>query len=137
MSRTGRQGLFAGVAVVLFAVAGYSLFAGRNSVTVGRESTVSGICLACKAEGEVTCPRIEQPPYRCPKCGERAFLPWLVCNDCNKRFVPALLPADGSGPRRMRANPVCPSCGSSSVTQFFPNLPDMQPAGDAPLPKWP
>jgi DNA-directed RNA polymerase subunit RPC12/RpoP len=137
VSKGPRQLVFGLIIVIGFGAAAYSLFGRRSGPTIAREFTETGICLSCKTEGEVTYPRGEVAPHRCPKCGAQAFYPYYFCFDCKKRFVPALVQRQPGEPLRLPLGIACTSCGSSNVSPFLPNEPDYEPVGDAPLPKWP
>jgi DNA-directed RNA polymerase subunit RPC12/RpoP len=134
-----QRNLILGVIIVIgFGAAAYSfVFRGRRDATAATQFTEAGVCLSCKTEGEVTYPRQEAAPHKCPKCGTPAFYPWYFCFDCQKRFVPALVRRDPGGPLRLPLGIACTSCGGTNVSVFLPNQADYRPSGDAPLPKWP
>ena len=137
MSTGSRQLLLLGIVIVAFGGAGYSIFGRKSGPSVAKEFTETGVCLSCKAEGEVTYPRAEVAPHRCPKCDAQAFYPFYFCFECKKRFVPALVQRQAGEPLRLPLGVACTSCGGSNVSPFLPNQPEYEPAGDAPLPKWP
>jgi Zn ribbon nucleic-acid-binding protein len=126
------------VALGAFGIAAYLVF-GRSASTVqiGKNFTEAGVCLSCKAEGQVSYPREEPAPHRCPKCGEQAFYPYYFCNDCKYRFVPPLVAGPAGTPPGLPLGAVCPRCQSSSVGPWFADQPGYEPEGTMPLPKWP
>ena len=126
------------VALLAFGIAGYLVF-GRSSrvVEIAKNFTEYGVCLSCKAEGQVTYPREEIAPHRCPKCGQQAFYPYYYCNDCKYRFVPALVNAGADSPPRIPLSIICTHCRSESTSPWFADDRAYEPAGTMPLPKWP
>jgi DNA-directed RNA polymerase subunit RPC12/RpoP len=137
VSKGSRQLLLTAIIVVGFGAAAYSFLGRRGGPSIAKDFTEPGVCLSCKTEGEVTYPRAEAAPHRCPKCGAQAFYPYYFCFDCKKRFVPALVQRQPGEPLRLPLGIACTRCGSSNVSPFLPNQPDYEPSGDAPLPKWP
>lgn len=121
-----------GLAIVLFVV--------RESPEAKYPTKVygKGVCLETKAEIDYVREQGQYPPFVNPATGRRTVYPWWYCPACNKRFVPALIPARDGGPPRMQQPPSCPLCGSGSVGGWYPADPDQaSPAGDAPLPEMP
>ncbi len=137
MAKSQRQLLFVVIIIVGFGGAAYGLFGRKAGPSSAKQFTETGICLSCKTEAQVTYPRAEAAPHRCPKCGGQAFYPYYFCFDCKKRFVPALVQRQSGEPLRLPLGMACTSCGSASVSPFLPNQPDYESVGDAPLPKWP
>ena len=136
----GVRPLLWGILVVLvLAAGGYAFFArGKSAPNIGSRFTEAGVCLACKDDAQVTYPREEPAPHRCPKCGQQAFYPWYYCFDCKKRFVPALTTRDAGGPPRVPLSVACPMCFGTSVSPYLANQPGYELSGpDGPLPKWP
>jgi hypothetical protein len=132
-----RNAILGGVAVVALVVAGYMFFGGPGrSGAVAEVFTEQAVCLACQREAEVSHRAGEAAPWKCPHCSEVAAYPWLYCHDCNKRFVPQLVPGQNGEPPRMPGFPRCPLCRGQNFGTFLPGTPGQEPTGDAPLPKW-
>jgi hypothetical protein len=126
------------VALGAFGVAAYLVFGRSNArVEIGEKFSEAGVCLSCKAEGQVSYPREEPAPHRCPKCSEHAFYPYYFCNDCKYRFVPALVAGPAGTPPHMPLGVACTHCQSGSAGPWFADQPGYEPAGTMPLPKWP
>lgn len=102
------------------------------------EFVAPGVDLETGQEVRVTYKLGERAPFLNPATGKRTVYPWYFCEDCQKRFVPELVPSPDGGPPRLPPIPTCPLCGGSRAGVWMPDYPDhAQPKGDAPLPKLP
>lgn len=127
----------AALAIIALAVVLYAVRGGADAELSNR-FTIRGVCLETGQEVVVTYTVGERAPFVNPATGRRTVYTWYYCRDCNKRFVPELLPASDGGPPRLPVIPACPLCGGTNMTGWTPDDPDQAaPAGDAPLPKWP
>lgn len=133
-----RNLVLGGIAIVLFAVAGYVfLRPAGGKIRLPDEYQYRGICAACKSEVMGKYSKHEHEPYQCPACSERAAFLWRYCSVCHKRTLPELVkPAEG-GPKTVPAMPLCPVCRCFDLSPFDPDRPDQAPTGDNPLPRWP
>jgi hypothetical protein len=139
---TVRKDQILGVAAVLVLVgAGVLYFVrSRGGIEAPTQTTVYGVCLACKAEGQVQRNAADMPPFTCPTGGERAFYAWALCKSCKARCVP-VLEKRASGDWAPPAFPKCPVCGAD-VSAYDPHDLDYmddipKPIKTLPLPKWP
>lgn len=133
-----KQVVLGAVGVVALGIAGYMVFGrGSQTVSIGDRFTEHGICLSCKAESEVSYPREEAAPHRCPGCQQQAFYPWYFCFTCRNRFVPPLEQREAGGPLRLPLGVTCPKCRGTDVSPYLANQPGFESTGDLPLPKWP
>ncbi len=99
---------------------------------------VHGVCLACREEGAAAAPWGEQAPYACPKCQVKGVYPWWYCQECRRRFVPALVERDAGEPLRLPAVVACTGCQSAYVSPYLPEHAQLEPpVGDVPPPAWP
>ena len=136
MSKTHKNLLFAGLAIVLLVVAGYRQVGYASREGLPTQATTNSICLACQKEVAVTAEITDRPPWVCPLCGERAVYPWIYCYRCKMRFVPELVRYPGQPPK-MPAIPACPKCGRTETGACLADDPEQPVEGDLPLPKWP
>jgi hypothetical protein len=136
VNETAKKIVLLVVALGAFGIAGYMMFRQTGQAQLPTEYRISGVCLACKQEATATSKLSERPPFECQKCRKAAVFPWFYCGQCNKRFVPNL-ERRGGGPAHLPVVPACPKCGSTSTGAYFPDDPDVKPAGDLPLPTWP
>jgi hypothetical protein len=137
-----RKDQIMGAAAVLVLIgAGVLYFVrSRGGIEAPTETTTYGVCLACKAEGQMQRTASDVAPYKCPSCGERAFYAWALCLQCKQRCVP-VLEKRPMGEWRPPPFPKCPKCGAS-VAPYDPHdidyLDDIpKPLKTLPLPKWP
>ena len=139
MSKRQRTTLLGAVGIVAILAAGIVFFSsGRGAApAIGKEFTTYGICLACKHEAQISYPRDEYPPHRCPSCGKQAFFPLFFCETCKKRFVPELVRSQATGRLRLPdAVSTCPGCGGGDLSLFIPEAQAEKPVGDLPWPQW-
>ncbi len=125
-----------GIAVATLIAAGaYYLSRPSAQARMPGKVCVNCACLACREFVEVDAKITDPKPYPCPKCGQRAAYPLLVCRDCGACFVPTLEHhADGEFPQ-MPMVPACPKCGSRNVGAYVGTEPVL--ADRLILPKWP
>ena len=133
-----RNLMLGGAALLLLGLAAYLYFS-RSGVKADfpREYTVDGMCLACQTPARVSAPLAEHEPLVCPACEARAVYGWWYCYDCNKQFIPNLVPSADGGPPRLPVVPVCTGCRSARTGAFISDDPEQEPLGKVALPKWP
>ncbi len=136
MDKTTKNLILGTVALLGFAYAGYAFFSGNKNVAraLPEEYNAHGVCLNCKAESGYVAKLGASAPFKCSSCSEEALYPWMICTECQTRYVPNLLKVPGQ-PSRPNPFSVCPKCSCTTVAGWDPEF--MTPAGDAPLPEWP
>ena len=137
MENSKRKLWLGGLAVVLFAFAGYRVFFGASRKPVLPDTfTGYGVCLSCKQDAIVVYKKGENEPFTCQACGDEGVCLWWFCNDCGYRFIPELIREPGEPPRPT-PYPVCTHCSCNAVSGWDPENPLQAPEGDANLPNWP
>jgi DNA-directed RNA polymerase subunit RPC12/RpoP len=136
MASQQRQGILAGVVVVLVVVAGVIYYVRSAEKTKPLPKTqIDGVCVACGKEVQLETEPGNVPPLVCPYCKERTVYAWWYCENCKKLFVPRLIASERSGPPRPEMRPVCPGCGSHTVLGYTAAVTlGYQPEGRLPLP---
>lgn len=139
MSEGKRNIIYGGGAVLLLALA-VVLFAwrGGSGANLPAELTARCVCLETHQEFTLKYGVRDAPPLVNPNTGRRTVYPWWYCPECNKRFIPDLVPDPRGGPPKPPPIPSCPLCGSNRVGTWDPAIPEQaNPDGDAPLPELP
>jgi len=125
------------VLVVVLGLAAWRFASAKPTKFVPAENVRGyGVCLACKNESEIYRKLRDRPPFKCPACDETAVYAWLICAECQKRFVPELI-RQGDGPPQPTPFPVCPSCECNTVMAYDPGSGHGESRGDSRLPEWP
>lgn len=137
MALNQRQWLLIILGVLIVVTAGFYTLGSRAAPKIAKDSTEDCVCLSCKTESEVTYPREEAAPHRCPKCGTQAAYPVFYCFNCKHRFVPTLVKGDASSPPRLPGTIACSKCGAQGAMAYIPNEPMFTPTGEIILPRWP
>jgi hypothetical protein len=136
VERSTKNLILVGLSVVIFATAGaIGFWATRGKPRFAELYLINGVCLSCLWDGEASYKANEGQPAVCPSCNKRAVYEWYYCQDCRKRFVPAL--DRSTNPPTVPPFSPCPGCYCTNVGAWDPRFPEQAvPRGELPLPKW-